>query len=89
MNWPDYCKRETLAKRLDIKPGAIDQYVKRGLLPPPIQVGEALLWRWADVDQFISGSVGVTSAEAMAQNDDDPYIAAIDNAAPQASNKPS
>ena len=81
--WPDYCNRATLAKRLDIKPGAVDQYVKRGLLPPPIQVGEALLWRWTDVDRYISDSAGVTNAGAMEQNDDDPYIAAIDNAATQ------
>jgi hypothetical protein len=47
--WPDYMKRETLAKRLDLAPGAIDQLVKRGLLPGPIQIGEARLWCWDDV----------------------------------------
>jgi len=47
--WPDYMKRETLAKRLDLPPGAIDQLVKRGLLPGPIQIGEARLWSWDDV----------------------------------------
>ena len=28
--WPDYCKKETLARRLDLEIGAVDQYVKRG-----------------------------------------------------------
>lgn len=40
--WPDYCKKETLARRLDLEIGAVDQYVKRGLLPSPHKVGEAL-----------------------------------------------
>ena len=26
--WPDYCKKETLARRLDLEIGAVDQYVK-------------------------------------------------------------
>lgn len=34
--WPDWCKRETLARRLDIEPGAVDQYVKRGVIPPAL-----------------------------------------------------
>ena len=42
--WPDYCKKETLARRLDLEIGAVDQYVKRGLLPSPHKVGEALLF---------------------------------------------
>jgi len=44
--WPDYCKKETLARRLDLEIGAVDQYVKRGLLPSPHKVGEALLFCW-------------------------------------------
>jgi hypothetical protein len=55
---PDYCKRETLAYRLDVAPAVIDQYVKRGLLPEPVQFGEAKLWRWADVEaRLASGPV--------------------------------
>lgn len=51
--WPDYCKKETLAKRLNLAVGAVDQLVQRGLLPPPIVVGEAKLWRWEDVDAWL------------------------------------
>lgn len=52
--WPDYCKKETLARRLDLEIGAVDQYVKRGLLPSPHKVGEALLFCWQEVDSYDS-----------------------------------
>lgn len=80
--WPDYLKREILAKRLSIAPGAVDQYVKRGLLPKPIQLGEALLWRWADVDAYVAGSA-VTDAGELVQNEDDPYSKAVRDAKAQ------
>ena len=68
--WPDYCKRETLAKRLNIAAAAVDQLVKRGLLPPPIEVGEARLWRWHDVDDYLA---------KRHSNDqvDDPYLRGV------------
>jgi hypothetical protein len=73
-------KRETLARRLNLAPGAIDQLVKRDLLPPPVQFGEAVLWRWQTVDDFISR--GHHGAE------DDPYMRglhAAETAAPRLS----
>lgn len=53
--WPDYMTKEVLARRISLKPGAIDQYVSRGLLPPPHKLGEALLWHWPEVDAAIQG----------------------------------
>ena len=51
--WPDYMTKEVLARRISLKLGAIDQYVSRGLLPPPHKLGEALLWHWPEVDAAI------------------------------------
>lgn len=65
---PDYCKRETLAYRLDVAPAVIDQYVKRGLLPEPVQFGEARLWRWSDVEARLASGGGPDHAPAV-----DPY----------------
>lgn len=79
--WPDYCKRETLAKRLNLAVGAIDQLVSRGLLPPPVDVGGAKLWRWADVDSFLS-------ARKNPEVVDDPYSAGARRAAEAASARP-
>lgn len=80
MSWPDYCTRETLAKRLDLKPGYLDQLVKRGCLPPPRQVGEALLWAWVEVDTFIRNG---KTTEVI----DDPYARGV-HAAKAASARP-
>ena len=76
--WPDYLKRETLARRLNLAPGAVDQYVKRGLLPEPIAIGEALLWRWADVDAHLQALrlAGHTAGDET----HDPYTAGIESA---------
>jgi len=38
--WPDYMTKEVLARRISLKLGAIDQYVSRGLLPPPHKLDE-------------------------------------------------
>lgn len=73
--WPDYCKKETLARRLDLEIGAVDQYVKRGLLPSPHKVGEALLFCWTEVDSYLRG--GNTAASEPV----DPYDAGARHAA--------
>ena len=79
---PDYVSRETLAYRLDMKVCAIDQLVKRGVLPQPRVIGEALRWWWQDVDRRIRGDDLQTSSTA---NDaEDPYLKAINGAPPDA-----
>lgn len=84
MSWPDYCSRRTLARRLDIAEGAIDQLVTRGILPAPYLVGEARLWRWSEVDgQIISGRLANKGVEP------DPYIVGVTRAhGKSALNKP-
>lgn len=79
---PDFVSRETLAYRLDLAPAAVDQYVKRGLLPAPIQIGEALRWRWSDVEARYGAAKGVT-ADAPAATVD-PYTAGVTHAAEEA-----
>jgi hypothetical protein len=78
--WPDYLRRDTLAARLDVAPGYVDQLRKRGLLPEPIRLGEAELYRWADIEQVLqSGSV---HADVRA---DDPYLDALNAPSAEAS----
>ena len=72
---PDYCDKDGLAHRLSMKVGLIDQLLRRGILPPPIKIGEALRWRWADVDRIIRGVDGGT--ESHSDNVPDPYMDGI------------
>lgn len=84
--WPDYCKKETLAKRLNLAVGAIDQLVQRGILPEPMRIGDALLWRWEDVDNRLK-QPHTAEPETV-----DPYLSGVsrvETAAPrQRSTKP-
>ena len=76
---PDYLSKESLAHRLDMKVGAIDQLVKRGILPPPHQIGEALRWWWPEVDRRIrADDLQDTSTASDAE---DPYLSAINGPA--------
>jgi predicted DNA-binding transcriptional regulator AlpA len=68
--WPDYLKLRTLAKRLDLEVGAVEQLVARGLLPPPVKVGDANLWRWSDVDSYLR--------LGKMEPADDPYMRGLD-----------
>ena len=81
MTRPAYMSRETLAQHLEIKPGAVDQYVRRGLLPSPVTIGEALRWRWDDVDEWIRSR---TRGDVSGYADDvkDPYMPGTVNASP-------
>ena len=79
--WPDYCKKETLARRLDLEIGAVDQYVKRGLLPSPHKVGEALLFCWQEVDSYLRGGNTAESEHV------DPYDAGARRAAEAAASR--
>lgn len=89
MSWPDYCTRETLAKRLELKPGAIDQLVTRGILPVPQMIGDAMRWRWATVEAALSGGRhGMDSARAGDDAGEDPFIAGARRAAEAAATRP-
>ena len=51
---PDYCKKETPARRLDLEIGAADQYVKRGL-PVTSQSWGSFVFCWQEVDSYLRG----------------------------------
>lgn len=87
--WPDYCTRETLAKRLELRPGAIDQLVVRGILPAPQMIGDAMRWRWATVEAALTGARhGMDSATSFVpESGDDPFVAGAKRAAEAATTR--
>ena len=68
---PSYVSKSTLAAELDMSESTVDSYVKRGLLPKPINWScGSVRWCWADV------SASLTS---MASGEDDKFMAGLDN----------
>ena len=49
-------------------------------LPQPIRIGELVRWRWVDVEKAIESLEGGDDSHA---DHDDPYLAGIDNGAPE------
>ena len=74
---PDYVSAETLAHRLDCSKSTVAEYVRRGLLPKPLKIGELVRWHWANVEKFIA-ELENSPAEADAA---DPYLDGIDRGA--------
>jgi predicted DNA-binding transcriptional regulator AlpA len=74
-----YPSRRSLAQALDMAESAVDEMVKRGILPPPIKLSTGCVrWCWADVENALAslkdGAKG-TAADALA----DPYIRGAQN----------
>jgi predicted DNA-binding transcriptional regulator AlpA len=76
---PDYVSAETLAYRLDYSRSAIDDYVRRGLLPKPLAVGAQARWRWADVESWIAARNAVAfgggdNGQSHPSGESDPFL---------------
>ncbi len=51
--------RRALAAELMISESTVDDYVRGGLLPPPIRISPSCVrWRWATVDEILRASEG-------------------------------
>ena len=71
----DYVSVATLAARLDCSKTTIHGYVRRGILPRPIRIGELVRWRWVDVEKHIESLEGGDDSHAHAS---DPYIEGLE-----------
>lgn len=70
---PAYVSKATLAAELDICESTVDVYVRRGLLPKPIQRGSLIRWCWAAVDEDLR-------KQAASNDAGDPFMLGLDNA---------
>lgn len=71
----EYCSAETVAARLDCSKTTVHHYVRRGLLPRPIRIGELVRWKWTDVAERIESIA--TGAESHADHED-PYLQGLE-----------
>ena len=67
---PAYPDKAALAAELCISESTVDDWVRRGSLPPPIRFGGSIRWCWADVVARLSGMTSPAS---------DPFIQGINN----------
>ena len=81
---PDYVSGETLAYRLDCSRSTVDDYVRRGLLPPAQNVGNLQRWRWSDVEAWIAErSSSLTRGNgATTGEEEDAYFAGVKRVTP-------
>lgn len=77
---PDYVSADTLAHRLDCSKTTVHGYVRRGILPKPIRIGDLVRWRWGDVEKFIESLEAGDDSHADAN---DPYLAGIEGGTTQ------
>jgi predicted DNA-binding transcriptional regulator AlpA len=69
---PEYVSADTAAYLLDCSRSTLDDYLRRGLLPKPLEVGTMPRWRWRDLDSFILSRNGLapgTPGEAPSEPD--------------------
>jgi predicted DNA-binding transcriptional regulator AlpA len=79
----EHVSAETLAQLLDCSKTTVHGYVRRGILPRPIRIGELVRWRWVDVEKAIQSLEGGDDSHA---DHDDPYIEGIDRGATEEAN---
>ncbi len=62
---PPWQDMVTLCRNICVSPATVDNWVRDGILPPPRKRGRKLMWKWAEVDQYLTdGSGGSPDAEA-------------------------
>ena len=62
---PPWQDSVTLAKHICVSASTIDNWVSQGILPPPRKRGGKLMWKWEEVDAWLTdGRAGSPDAEA-------------------------
>jgi predicted DNA-binding transcriptional regulator AlpA len=51
---PPWMDTPTLAKHICTSASTIDNWVAQGILPPPRKRGGKLMWKWSEVDAWLS-----------------------------------
>jgi len=51
---PPWMDTVTLCEHICIHPNTVDDWVSQGILPPPRKRGRKLMWRWKEVDEWLT-----------------------------------
>jgi predicted DNA-binding transcriptional regulator AlpA len=71
-----YVSADTLAQLLDCSKTTVHGYVRRGILPRPLRIGELVRWRWVDVEKAIGCLEAGDDSHADAVSD--PYLEGLE-----------
>jgi predicted DNA-binding transcriptional regulator AlpA len=65
---PPWQDKATLCEHLCLGDTTVDDWVKRGVLPPPRKRGGKLMWKWMEVDQWLDrGGATAQDSEISAE----------------------
>ena len=51
---PPWQDMTTLCKHISCAPGTVENWVAEGILPPPRKRGRELMWKWSEVDDYLT-----------------------------------
>jgi predicted DNA-binding transcriptional regulator AlpA len=51
---PPWLDTPTLCQHICCSPTTIETWVKQGILPPPRKRGGKLMWKWSEVDAYLT-----------------------------------
>lgn len=63
---PPWQDMVTLCAHICATPNTVDAWVSQGILPPARKRGGKLMWKWAEVDEYLSNGGG-RSPDALAE----------------------
>lgn len=62
---PPWMDMNTLCAHICVAPNTVDNWVADGILPPPRKRGRKLMWKWKEVDEWLTeGRDGAPDAQA-------------------------
>ena len=63
---PLWMDTPTLCTNICASERTVDSWVAQGLLPPPRRVGGKRLWKWSEVDEYLTNGGVTRSPDAQA-----------------------
>lgn len=61
---PPWQDMATLCGNICAGATTVDEWVAKGILPPPRKIGGKLMWKWAEVDEMLTAGGQSLDAEA-------------------------
>lgn len=64
---PPWQDKQALARHISVSENTIDNWVAQGILPPPRKRGGKLMWKWSEVDEWLTVGKSAGEADSLAE----------------------